>query len=89
MCVAKLRVVDDGPVLLSVVDEGNATWSSSEYVPMVPIPLPEYDGAYSAIPSWQAQTLATANRVMREDLEIEAIVKLEAPNESGGLTLTI
>lgn len=50
---------------------------------------PEYEGAYSATPSWQEQTLATANRVMREDFEIEAIVKLEAPNESGGLTLTI
>lgn len=48
-----------------------------------------YEGAYSAIPSWQAQTFATVNRVMREDFAVSQIVKLEAPNESGGLTLTI
>lgn len=48
-----------------------------------------YEGPYEAVPSWQEQTLATANRVMRNDLSIEAIVKLEVINDSGGLTLTI
>lgn len=48
-----------------------------------------YDGPYEAVPSWEEQEFATANRVMREDFAVSQIVKLEAPNESGGLTLTI
>ncbi len=88
-CTIELTVLDDAPLSLQVLDEKAPTWSSSEYIPMESTDLPEYEGAYSATPSWQEQTLATANRVMRNDLSIEAIVKLEVINESGGLTLTI
>lgn len=48
-----------------------------------------YTGEYSATPSWDAQTFATRGRTMREDFEVEGIVKLEVDNASGGLTLTI
>lgn len=71
------------------VTETALTWGTDEYVRVVTADAEEYEGAYSAIPSWQAQTFATANRVMREDFAVSQIVKLEAPNESGGLTLTI
>lgn len=84
-----LKVLEQRPIDLDVHDARPVVWGTSEYIPMVVSDLPEYEGAYTATPSWQEQTLATANRVMREDFEIEAIVKLEAPNESGGLTLTI
>lgn len=88
-CTIELTVLNDAPLSLQVLDEKAPTWSSSEYIPMELSDLPDYEGAYSAIPSWQAQTFATANRVMREDFAVSQIVKLEAPNESGGLTLTI
>ncbi len=48
-----------------------------------------YSGAYSATPSWDVQTFPTEGRTMREDFEVEGIVKLEVDNASGGLTLTI
>lgn len=77
------------PIELEVMESPPLEWGLSEYIPMETSDLPEYEGAYTATPSWQEQTLATSNRVMREDFEIEAIVKLEVINESGGLTLTI
>lgn len=48
-----------------------------------------YEGEYKAIPSWEQQSFPTAGRMMREDFEVEGILKLEVDNEAGGLTLTI
>lgn len=48
-----------------------------------------YTGAYEAIPSWEQQVFPTAGRTMRNDFEVEGILKLEVDNEAGGLTLTI
>ena len=52
-------------------------------------PLDEYEGPYSAVPSWDGQTFATAGLAMREDFQVNPITKQETPNEARGLTLSI
>ena len=84
-----LRVLDQRPIDLDVHDARPVVWGTSEYIPMVVSDLPEYEGPYTATPAWDAQTLATAHRAMSEDLTVLEIQKLEAPNDAGGLTLTI
>lgn len=62
-CTVHLRVVEDGPI----------AFGASEYVPMVPIPLPEYDGPYEVTPTSAAQTLPTAGLAMAADLTVAPI----------------
>lgn len=58
-----LRVLDDQPV----------AWSSTEYVPMVPTPLPEYEGPYEVTPTAVAQVLPTSGLAMTADLTVAPI----------------
>lgn len=64
-------------------------WGSSEYIDMRAIPVEDYDGPYSAVPSWNDQTFATADRYMSDNFEVSSILELEVTNDAGGLTLTI
>lgn len=64
-------------------------WGSTEYIEMRAVPVEDYEGPYSAVPSWSSQTFDTANRYMTEDFGVESILELEVANEAGGLTLTI
>ena len=59
----------------------NVTHYNSEY--------PDYDGDYTIAPDWEAQTLATRNKVMHSDVTVEAIYLNSAQNPSGGNTVYI
>ena len=59
----------------------NVTHYHSEY--------PDYDGDYTIAPDWEAQTLATRNKVMHSDVTVEAIYLNSAQNPSGGNTVYI
>ena len=48
-----------------------------------------YDGPYTVRPSPNSQTLPTAQRRMRYDVEVEQIPYSAATNESGGYTVSI
>lgn len=72
-CVTKLRVSDDSPASLSVIDEGKVTWSASDYVPIVPIPLPGYEGPYEVTPAAFAQVIPTSGLAMLHDLTVGPI----------------
>ena len=50
---------------------------------------PDYDGEYTVTPDWEAQTLATQNKVMHSDVTVEAIYLNSAQNPSGGNTVYI
>lgn len=50
---------------------------------------PDYDGDYTIAPDWEAQTLATRNKVMHSDVTVEAIYLNSAQNPSGGNTVYI
>ena len=50
---------------------------------------PDYDGEYTVTPDWEAQTLATQDRVMHSDVTVEAIYLNSAQNPSGGNTVYI
>lgn len=77
------------PVDLQVAGSPPIEWGESAYIPIIASEAPDYEGPYEATPSWDDQTFATADRLMRNDFEVEPIVQLEAPNDAGGLTLTI
>lgn len=64
-------------------------WGSTEYIDMRAVPVEDYEGPYSAVPSWSNQTFATADRYMTEDFSVDSILELEVTNDAGGLTLTI
>lgn len=63
-------------------------WGSTEYIEMRAVPVDDYEGPYSAVPSWSNQTFDTANRYMTDDFTVSAINYTEAPNDSG-ITVTI
>lgn len=42
-----------------------------------------YDGSYTVTPKVDAQTLKTADRVMRENVDVKAIPKFEVDNQQG------
>lgn len=50
---------------------------------------PDYEGEYTVTPDWDAQTLATQNKVMHSDVTVEAIYLNSAQNPSGGNTVYI
>jgi len=68
---------DEGKVL-TVVD---GAWAAAK--------LPVYDGVYSVTPAAEAQTLATAQKLMDADLTVEKIPYSEVTNTAGGTTASI
>lgn len=50
---------------------------------------PDYEGEYTVAPDWEAQTLATRNKVMHSDVTVGAIYLNSAQNPSGGNTVYI
>lgn len=48
-----------------------------------------YEGEYEVTPTVAAQSLATAKKVMRKDMTINAIPYAEVTNTANGLTVTI
>ena len=69
----RLSARDPSPVRLRVEGDGSATFASTEYIPYHHSEMPDYEGSYEVTPQAEAQTLATANRAMREDLVINPI----------------
>ena len=49
----------------------------------------EYDGEYSVIPTLENQTLATADKLMKQDVTVEKIPHYEVSNNAGGTTFII
>lgn len=50
---------------------------------------PEYEGSYEADALFREQTFATQAKLMVRDFSVHAINYTEAPNDAGGITLTI
>ena len=50
---------------------------------------PVYEGAYQITPKFEDQTLATSNKLMASDVEVEAIYVSSTPNAAGGNTIYI
>lgn len=53
------------------------------------IEAPPYEGEYEVTPSFEAQTLPTADRLLTKDVIVEEIPYAEVSNNSGGTTVTI
>lgn len=51
--------------------------------------IPTYDGAYEITPEWYAQTLATRNKQMTDDVTVKSIQLEMVSNLSGGKTAYI
>ncbi len=50
---------------------------------------PEYTGTYTVTPTTSSQTLNTANRLLKDDVKIEAIPYSAVSNNTGGTTIII
>lgn len=48
-----------------------------------------YEGSYDITPKTKAQTLETENKVLIQDMNIQAIPYYETSNEIGGVTVVI
>lgn len=48
-----------------------------------------YDGLYQVTPKTVSQTLATANKLMQDNVMVEEIPYAEVTNDSGGKTASI
>lgn len=50
---------------------------------------PLYKGEYEVTPTFQEQTLATADKVLKEDVTVKAIPRYDVANTAGGVTVYI
>ena len=60
-----------------------------EFGEVVSIVEDPYTGEYESTPSWIEQIYGTSGHSMLDDFTVHSIVKQEAPNAAGGLTLSI
>lgn len=88
-CNVHLRVDDGTTARLRVSDAGGVSFASDSYIPYRTSTYPDYDGPYGVTPRLSAQTLATADRVLRADVEIGGIPSYRTTNVGGGYTVTI
>ncbi len=51
--------------------------------------IDEYDGSYTVIPEFEAQSLSTKNKLLKSDIEVEPISVSRVSNLSGGTTVYI
>lgn len=49
----------------------------------------KYEGDYNITPTFEKQTLPTDNRILTENMTVEAIRVVKVSNESGGNTIII
>lgn len=59
------------------------------YRATIGIDAEEYDGEYTVVPKTHEQVLKTADKLMKEDLTVQAIPVHEVSNEGGGTTFII
>lgn len=50
---------------------------------------PIYKGDYEVTPTFEQQSLATADKVLKEDVTVKAIPRYDVTNTSGGVTVYI
>lgn len=77
------------PARLRPSSDGGARFTSTEYVPMIATDADEYEGPYEVTPRLVAQTLATAHRLMVDDVTVTEIPSYRTSNVSGGYTVVI
>lgn len=53
------------------------------------IALPHYSGEYEVTPAVYSQTLCTDGKIADANITVNPIPYVEAPNEAGGITVTI
>ena len=49
----------------------------------------KYTGPYNVVPRKVEQTLATSDKLLTDDIEVDAINYSEVDNEAGGITINI
>ena len=71
--------VSPSPSVSFKVDQGRPVYVGGE----------PYDGPYDVTPKVTAQTLKTAQKLMREDVSVRAIPYFDVSNPAGGNTIYI
>lgn len=61
----------------------------SDAVPVSGVVADQYEGEYTIVPKMEVQTMTTKNKMMKENVTIEKIHIVVAPNSAGGNTVII
>lgn len=83
-----LTVEEENPIQLLVADDDSVSFDISENI-VVKETHPHYDGSYTIDPRFSAQELETADKVMGENLVVNAIEVSRTTNTAGGKTVYI
>ena len=86
-----VRAVLSNRTVRAVAFVNNLTISAkaSLATPVEYSPIPHYGGTYEVTPEWHAQTLATRNKQMTDDVTVKSIQLEMVSNLSGGKTAYI
>lgn len=77
------------PARLRPSSDGGVRFTSDEYIPMIATDADEYEGPYDVVPRLAAQSLATAQKLMLDDVTVEGIPSYRTTNVGGGYTVVI
>lgn len=83
--IEPLRVTENGEYNVGA----NADGFNPVIVDVIGGNVEEYKGAYEVTPKLEAQTLPTASKVMRHNVEVKEIPITKVTNTSGGNTVII
>ena len=87
LCKIPLKIVEDAPIHLRICSDSSLNFTISESIETSE--YEDYEGPYSADPSFSSQTLETADKHMTRDVVINAIEVSRTTNPSGGTTVYI
>ncbi|MBO7449795.1 MAG: hypothetical protein J6U54_05440 [Clostridiales bacterium] len=83
-----LKVSDQNPIHLKVVSQ-NPHLHVGEAIYIIEEPAEVYDGPYEVSPMFEDQTLHTENKLMEDNVIVDAIEVSRTTNPSGGTTVYI
>lgn len=78
-----LKVNSDTKQSLKVIDTAKVNFTQDQYIKVVSVDADEYDGSYEVTPSVNAQTLNTADKILRQDVSVLGIPTYETSNQYG------
>ena len=88
-CKVRLRDADRAPVRLKIVGGDSVRFTADQYIKIRGGDYDTYNGPYEVTPRLYQQTLATDNKVMRDDVSVFEIPITRTTNPDGGQTVLI
>ena len=88
-CKVRLKVLEPTPVRLRIVDSDEVRFTQDQYIKIRGGDYDRYAGPYNVTPRLYEQSLATADKVMSDDVTVFEIPVTRTTNPDGGQTVLI